>query len=103
MVKEIRTVLLSTEKKLLLSFILLYYREPIHLAKANAPDQNAINLSSLKLTSLQKYLRSKGTSFVPTPKDVNWYEPRKNFTKFQLNQDHQKLHTFQSPYKVKTT
>lgn len=82
MVKEIRTVLLSTEKKLLLSFILLYYREPIHLAKANALDQIAINLSSLKLTSLQKYLPLKGTSFVPTLKDVNWYEPRKNLPNF---------------------
>ena len=73
--------------------------ERIQFAKVNGPDQNAINLSSLNLTSLQKSLLSKGPSFVPTPKDVNWYELRKNFTKFvnqlrfklkqyQLNQDH---------------
>ena len=76
------------------------YRERIHFAKVNGPDQNAINLSSLKLTSPQKSLLSKGPSFVPTPKDVNWYELRKDFTKFanqlrsklkqsQLSQDHQ--------------
>ena len=75
------------------------YRERIQFAKVNGPDQNAINLSSLNLTSPQKSLLSKGPSFVPTPKDVNWYELRKNFTKFvnqlrfklkqyQLNQDH---------------
>ena len=59
-----------------------YYRERINFAKVNGPDQNAINLSSLNLTSPQKSLLSKGPSFVPTPKDVNWYELRKNFTKF---------------------
>ena len=75
------------------------YRERIQFAKVNGPDQNAINLSTLNLTSPQKPLLSKGPSFVPTPKDVNWYELRKNFTKFvnqlrfklkqyQLNQDH---------------
>ena len=58
------------------------YRERIQFAKVNGPDQNAINLSTLNLTSPQKPLLSKGPSFVPTPKDVNWYELRKNFTKF---------------------
>ena len=58
------------------------YREQIHFAKVNGPDQNTINLSSLKLTSPQKSLLSEGPSFVPTPKDVNWYELWKDFTKF---------------------
>ena len=72
----------------------------MHFAKVNAPDQNAINLSSLKLTSPQKYLLSKEPSFVLTPKDVNWYELHKNLIKFanqlrfklkqiQLSQDQQ--------------
>ena len=76
------------------------YRERIQFAKVNGPDENAINLSSLNLTSPQKSLLSKGPFFVPTAKYVNWYELRKNFTKFvnqlrfklkqyQLNQDHQ--------------
>ena len=58
------------------------YREQIQFAKVNGPDENTINLSSLNLTSLQKSLLSKGPSFVPPPKDVNWYELHKNFTKF---------------------
>ena len=76
------------------------YRERMNFAKVNAPDQNAINLSSLKLTSPQKYLLSKEPSFVLTPKDVNWYELHKNLIKFanqlrfklkqiQLSQDQQ--------------
>ena len=78
----------------------------------NGPDQNAINLSSLNLTSPQKSLLSKGPSFVPTPKDVNWYELRKNFTKFvnqlrfklkqyQLNQDHQNQQELSNPIQSK--
>ena len=84
------------------------YRERIQFPKVNGPDQNAINLSSLNLTSPQKSLLSKGPSFVPTPKDVNWYELRKNFTKFvnqlrfklkqyQLNQDHQNQQELSNP------
>ena len=76
------------------------YRERVHFTKMNGPDQNAINVSSLKLTSPQKFPLSKGPSFVPTQKDVNWYKLRKDFTKFpsqlrfklkqtQLSQDHQ--------------
>ena len=86
--------------------------ERIQFAKVNGPDQNAINLSSLNLTSLQKSLLSKGPSFVPTPKDVNWYELRKNFTKFvnqlrfklkqyQLNQDHQNQQELSNPIQSK--
>ena len=78
----------------------------------DGPDQNAINLSSLNLTSPQKSLLSKGSSFVPTSKDVNWYELRKNFTKFvnqlrfklkqyQLNQDHQNQQELSNPIQSK--
>ena len=74
----------------------------------NGLDQIAINLSSLNLTSPQKSLLSKGPSFVPTPKDVNWYELRKDFTKFvnqlrfklkqsQLSQDHQNQQELSDP------
>ena len=88
------------------------YRERIQLAKVNSPDQNAINLSSLNLTSPQNSLVSKGPSFVPTSKDVNWYELRKNFTKFvnqlrfklkqyQLNQDHQNQQELSNPIQSK--
>ena len=38
--------------------------------------------SSLNLTLPQKSLLSKRPSFVPTPKDINWYELHKDFTKF---------------------
>ena len=82
----------------------------------NGPDENTINLSSLNLTSLQKSLLSKGQSFVPTPKDVNWYELHENFTKFvtkfvnqlcfklkqpHLNQDHQNEHELSNPIQSK--
>ena len=58
------------------------YRNKINEIKANAPDQNAINLSTTTLTEAQKSLLMKGPSFVPTPSDVNWYEMRKDFDKF---------------------
>ena len=58
------------------------YRERIHLAKVNEPDQNSINLPSLNLTLPQKSLLSKEPSFVPKPKELNWYEFCKDFTKF---------------------
>ena len=58
------------------------YRKRIQLEKASEPDQNAITLSSLNLTSPQKSLLLKGPSFVRTPKDISWYELRKDFTKF---------------------
>ena len=48
----------------------------------NAPDQNAINLSNTVLSEEQKSLLKKDPSFVPTPTDINWYEVRKDFTKF---------------------
>ena len=78
----------------------------------NGPDQDAINLSSLNLTSPQKSLLSKGTSFVPTPKDVNWYELSINFAKFvnqlhfklkqsQLNKDHQNQQELSNPIQSK--
>ena len=58
------------------------YRIKINEIKANAPDQNSINLSKCELTEAQKRLLMKGPSFVPTPSDVNWYETRKDFDKF---------------------
>ena len=52
------------------------YCNKISEIKANAPDQNTINLSTTTLTEAQKSLLMKGPSFVPTPSDVNWYEKR---------------------------
>ena len=80
----------------------------------NGPDQNAINLSSSNLASPQKFLLSKGPSFVSTPKDVNWYELRKPFTKFltqirfkskqsQLSQDRQNQQELSDPIQSKIT
>ena len=48
----------------------------------NAPDQNAINLSNAVLSEDQKTLLKKGPSFIPTPTNINWYDVRKDFTKF---------------------
>ena len=48
----------------------------------NVPDRNAINLSKSTLSKQQKSLLKKGPSFVPSPTDINWYEVRKDFTKF---------------------
>ena len=58
------------------------YKQKIQSIKDNAPDQNAINLSSLELSDVQKSLLLKGPSFVPTPADINWYNVRKDFDKF---------------------
>ena len=48
----------------------------------NVPDQNAIDLGNAVLSEDQKTLLKKGPSFVPTPTDMNWYNVRKDFTKF---------------------
>ena len=48
----------------------------------NAPDENAINLSNAVLSEDQKSLLKKGPSFIPTPRNINWYDVRKDFTKF---------------------
>ena len=56
----------------------------------------------------QKSLLSKGSSIAPTPKDVNWYELRKDFTKLvrqlrfklkqsQLSQDYQNQQELSNP------
>ena len=58
------------------------YLKKISEIKANAADQNAINLSTTTLTEAKKSLLMKSPSFVPTPSDVNWYEMRKDFEKF---------------------
>ena len=47
------------------------YRNKISEIKTNAPDQNAINLSTTTLTEAQKSLLMKGPSFVLTPSNVN--------------------------------
>ena len=57
-------------------------KKSIKEIKQNAPDQNAINLFNSVLSEEQKSLLKKGPSFVPTPTDINWYEVRKDFTKF---------------------
>lgn len=38
--------------------------------------------STTMLTETHKSLLMKGSSFVPTPSDVNWYEMSKTFDKF---------------------
>ena len=43
----------------------------IALAKESGPDQNAINLSCLNLTSPRNLLLAKEPSFIPTPADIN--------------------------------
>ena len=69
---------------------------------------NAINLTSLDLTSPQKSLLSKGPSFVPTPKAVYRYELRRYFSQFvnqiriklrqsKLNQDQQNQQELPEP------
>ena len=57
-------------------------KQRIALAKENGPDQNAIKLSCLNLTSSQKSLLAKGPSFIPTPADINRYGLRNDFTTF---------------------
>ena len=49
----------------------LNQKERIGKAKKEDPDQNAINLSSKVLATPQKSLLAKGSSFIPTPSDVN--------------------------------
>ena len=53
--------------------------------KNNLPDQNAINVSAVSLTTPQKSILKKGPCFVPTPSDVTWLTLRKDFDKF-INQ-----------------
>ena len=48
----------------------------------NAPDQNVINLSNAVLSEDQKTFLKKGPSFIPISTDINWYDVRKDFTKF---------------------
>ena len=51
-------------------------------AKNSCPDQNAINLSTITLDDHCKSLLSKGPSFVPTPKDINWFNLKQDFDSF---------------------
>ena len=54
-------------------------KKNIARTKETPADQNSINLTSKELSDLQKSLLQKGSSFVPTPSDVNWYEIKKVF------------------------
>ena len=60
-------------------------KERIVKAKEQGPDQNAINLSSKVLTTLQKSVFAKGPSSIPTPNDVYWLKLRKELVSF-INQ-----------------
>ena len=57
-------------------------RKLIADAKNSCPDQNAINLSTIDLNDHCKSLLSKGPSFVPTPKDINWFNLKQDFDSF---------------------
>ena len=46
----------------------------INETKQNCPDQNAINLCNLEISDSGNLLLSKGPSYVPSPKDINWYK-----------------------------
>ena len=50
--------------------------------KKKLPNQNAINLTNIELNQHQQSLLKKGPSFIPTPKDVNWFNLRQDFDKF---------------------
>ena len=60
-------------------------KERIVKAKEQGPDQNAINLSSKVLTTLQKSVFARGPSSIPTPNDVYWLKLRKELVSF-INQ-----------------
>ena len=57
-------------------------KQDIVRVKETAPDQNGINLTSAELSESQKSLFRKEPSFVPTPSDINWYEVRRDFDRF---------------------
>ena len=57
-------------------------RKIIHKAKTTCPDQNAINLSNKDLSPAEQSLLRKGSSFIPTPTDINWSNLRRNFDSF---------------------
>ena len=69
----------------------LLYREKerkiIEEAKTTCPDQNAINLSNKDLSHAEQSLLRKGSSFIPTPTDINWYNLRRNFDSLSINLD----------------
>ena len=57
-------------------------RVTISTAKLNGPDQNAVNLTNIKLSDACKFLLSKGPSFLTTPCDMKWYNLKQNFDNF---------------------
>ena len=54
----------------------------INEAKQNCPDQNAINLCNLEISDSADLLLSKGPSYVPSPKDIDWYKLKQDFDSF---------------------
>ena len=57
-------------------------KQNIARIKETVPDQNAINLTATELSESQKSLLRKGSSFVPTPSDINWHQVRRDFDNF---------------------
>ena len=55
-------------------------RRIIEEAKTTSREQNAVNLSSKVLSPAEKYLLKKGSSFIPTPADINWCNLDKTLT-----------------------
>ena len=63
--------------------------------KKNLLNQNAINLTNIQLSQHQQSLSKKGPSFLPSSKDVDWFNLHQDFDKVtnQLRsnrQEHQK-------------
>ena len=75
-------------------------KQSIKEIKQNAPEQNPITLFNTVLSEEQKSQLKKGTSFVPTPRDIEWYKVSINFKKFtnkinhlvDLDQKQQQVH-----------
>ena len=69
-VRERKTIHKTNEKKV------------IKQAKAFCSDQNAINLSTQKLTDPKKSLLQKRPSFIPNPTYINWFKLKLDFDNF---------------------
>ena len=54
------------------------------LVKGGTTYQEPINISSKRLTEVQKSVRKKGPSFVPLPKHVHWLSLHMGLDKFTL-------------------
>ena len=51
--------------------------------KKNVLNQNTINLTNVELSQHHQSLLKKSPSFMPTTKDVNWFNLRQDFDKFK--------------------